>query len=32
MPLESAWDLTEMNVSQDLKKGKNFWAEAIRNL
>jgi hypothetical protein len=31
-PLESVWDLTEANVSQDLKKGKNFWAEAIRNL
>jgi len=31
-PLESAWDLTEMNVSQDLKKGEDFWAEAIRNL
>jgi hypothetical protein len=31
-PLESVWDLTEANVSQDLKEGKNFWAEAIRNL
>jgi len=31
-PLESVWDLTEANISQDLKEGKNFWAEAIRNL
>ena len=32
MPLESACDLTQMNVSQDLKKGEEFWAEEIRNL
>jgi hypothetical protein len=32
MPLESVWELTEVNASQDLKKGKDFWAEAIRNL
>ena len=31
-PLESAWDLTDVNISLDLKRGKNFWAEAIRNL
>ena len=31
-PLESARDLTEVNVFQDLKRGKNIWAEAIRNL
>jgi hypothetical protein len=31
-PLESVWDLTEANASQDLKKGKLFWAEAIRSL
>ena len=30
-PLESMWDLTEA-ISQDLKEGKDFWAEAIRNL
>jgi hypothetical protein len=26
------WDLTEVDASQDLKKWKDFWAEAIRNL
>jgi hypothetical protein len=26
------WDLTEVNISQDLKEGKNFWAKAIRKL
>ena len=31
-PLESVWDLIEANVSQDLNEGKDFWAEAIRNL
>jgi hypothetical protein len=31
-PLESVWDLTGANVSQDLKEGKNFWAKAIKNL
>jgi len=31
-PLESVWDLTEANVSQDLEKEKGFWTDAIRNL
>jgi hypothetical protein len=31
-PLESAWHLTEVNVSKNLKKLKNFGAGAIRNL
>jgi hypothetical protein len=31
-PLESMWDLTEVHVSNNLEKGKDFWAEAIKNL
>jgi hypothetical protein len=31
-PLDSVWDLTEVRVFNDLKKGTDLWAEAIRNL
>ena len=31
-PLESMWDLTEVHVSNNLEKVKDFWAEAIKNL
>jgi len=31
-PLESVWDLTEANVSENLKKEKRSWTEVIRNL
>jgi hypothetical protein len=31
-PLESMWDLTRVNVSNNLEKGKDFWAKAIKNL
>jgi len=31
-PLESVWDLTVTNVSEDVEREKEIWAEAIRNL
>jgi hypothetical protein len=32
MSLESMWDLNEVNVCNNLEKGNDFWAEAIKNL
>lgn len=30
--LGSMWDLTEVNVSNYMEKGKDFWAQLIKNL